>query len=411
MMDVTNFIDSELLYHLEYGKLYLFVSSDHQAQAYTHLLKSSLRHSINLGWLAKMEVVTVHVPEVNRLGMVIAARKVNAGNIGRYSVLACVIQSMHTLDDGLFTFYNRLTSVEEDRDGDNSTFTLIFPEIGLAAGESASSKFLSRENRDYNRERKFRNKRNLIMDCICAPEAGKCAENPTPIEDGNAEKFTLTDEYGVGKFKLTKEEDAQIEILREDVQENDYAQSLQQQRNHDLQLIQALIMDFIQKYHADPTELIATSLQGKYVVNTMPMLVVNRDRKIIFPEYNEMELKMSAASRTLYIWFLFHPEGCRLKELSNHRAEFIDIYEEVHPGSNYVEESVDALLKPDKLNQNLSRIKKMVRSIIINDDIAHNYFISRDDDGTYRLPIATHPHKIRLPKISQQVNESTSQQV
>lgn len=411
MMDVTNFIDSELLYHLEYGKLYLFVSSDHQAQAYTHLLKSSLRHSINLGWLAKMEVVTVHVPEVNRLGMVIAARKVNAGNIGRYSVLACVIQSMHMLDDGLFTFYNRLTSVEEDRDGDNSTFTLIFPEIGLAAGESASSKFLSRENRDYNRERKFRNKRNLIMDCICAPEAGKCAENPTPIEDGNAEKFTLTDEYGVGKFKLTKEEEAQIEILREDVQENDYAQSLQQQRNHDLQLIQALIMDFIQKYHADPTELIATSLQGKYVVNTMPMLVVNRDRKIIFPEYNEMELKMSAASRTLYIWFLFHPEGCRLKELSNHRAEFIDIYEEVHPGSNYVEESVDALLKPDKLNQNLSRIKKMVRSIIINDDIAHNYFISRDDDGTYRLPIATHPHKIRLPKISQQVNESTSQQV
>ena len=39
MMDVTNFIDPELLYHLEYGKLYLFVSSDHQAQAYNHLMK------------------------------------------------------------------------------------------------------------------------------------------------------------------------------------------------------------------------------------------------------------------------------------------------------------------------------------------------------------------------------------
>ena len=395
-MDVTNFIDSELLYHLEYGKLYLFVSSDHQAQAYTHLLKSSLRHSINLGWLAKMEVVTVHVPEVNRLGMVIAARKVNAGNIGRYSVLACVIQSMHTLDDGLFTFYNRLTSVEEDRDGDNSTFTLIFPEIGLAAGESASRKFLSIENRFYNRERKFSDAPNLFTHC-CNPKKENWVEEPTPIEDGNAEIFTLTDEVGVENAKLTKEDEAQIEILREDAQENDYAQSLQQQRNHDLQLIQALIMDYIQKYHADPTELIATSLQGKYVVNTMPMLVVNRDRKIIFPEYNEMELKMSAASRTLYIWFLLHPEGCRLKELSNHRADFIDIYEEVHPGSNYVEESVDALLKPDKLNQNLSRIKKMVRSIIINDDIAHNYFISRDDEGTYRLPIAIHPTKIHLP--------------
>lgn len=226
MMDVTNFIDSELLYHLEYGKLYLFVSSDHQAQAYSHLLKSSLRHSINLGWLAKMEVVTVHVPEVNRLGMVIAARKVNAGNIGRYSVLACVIQSMHTLDDGLFTFYNRLTSVEEDRDGDNSTFTLIFPEIGLAAGESASSKFLSIENRVYNRARKFRDERNLMMNCCFAPEAKKWAENPTPIEDDNAERFTLTDEDEVGDAKLTKEDEAQIEILREDAQENDYARRL-----------------------------------------------------------------------------------------------------------------------------------------------------------------------------------------
>lgn len=201
MMDVTNFIDPELLYHLEYGKLYLFVSSDHQAQAYNHLLKSSLRRSINLGWLAKMEVVTAHVPEVNRLGMVIAARKVNAGNIGRYSVLACVIQSMHTLDDGLFTFYNRLTSVEEDHDGDNSTFTLIFPEIGLAAGESASSKFLSIEHRVYKRERKFRDERNLMMNYCYAPKKGNWAEEPTPIEDGNAERFTLTDEDEVGEAK------------------------------------------------------------------------------------------------------------------------------------------------------------------------------------------------------------------
>lgn len=380
MMDVTNFIDSELLYHLEYGKLYLFVSSDHQAQAYTHLLKSSLRHSINLGWLSKMEVVTVHVPEVNRLGMVIAARKVNAGNIGRYSVLACVIQSMHTLDDGLFTFYNRLSSVKEDRDGDDSTFTLIFPEIGLAAGESASWKFLSSENYGEN----------MVAELPDEHQEFKLPMRQiTRVCPGCEQK---------GKdFEQTKADKAQIEILREDAQENDYAQKLQQQRNHDLQLIQALIMDFIQKYHADPTELIATSLQGKYVVNTMPMLVVNRDRKIIFPEYNEMELKMSAASRTLYIWFLLHPEGCRLKELSKHRADFIDIYEEVHPGSNYVEECVDALLKPDKLNQNLSRIKKMVRSIIINDDIAQHYFISRDDEGTYNLPIASHPTKIRLP--------------
>lgn len=269
-----------------------------------------------------------------------------------------MIQSMYTLDDGLFTFYNRLTSVEEDHDGDNSTFTLIFPEIGLAAGESASRKFLSPDNYRDSRVRGVTKERNLMMNCFCAPKKENWVEEPTPIEDGNAERFTLTDEDGVEEAKLTKEDEAQIEILREDAQENDYAQSLQQQRNHDLQLIQALIMDYIQKYHADPTELIATSLQGKYVVNTMPMLVVNRDRKIIFPEYNEMELKMSAASRTLYIWFLLHPEGCRLKELSKHRADFIDIYEEVHPGSNYVEECVDALLQPDKLNQNLSRIKK-----------------------------------------------------
>ncbi|UKI43252.1 MAG: hypothetical protein L6U16_09145 [Porphyromonadaceae bacterium] len=53
----------------------------------------------------------------------------------------------------------------------------------------------------------------------------------------------------------------------------------------------------------------------------------------------------------------------------------------------------------------------MVRSIIINDDIAHHYFISRDDEGTYSLPIATHPAKNPPPQNEStglRVNKSTS---
>ncbi|MDO4971799.1 MAG: hypothetical protein Q4E41_06875 [Bacteroidales bacterium] len=412
MMNVENFVDTDLLNRLEYGKLYVFINDAHKADAYKSILLSRVRNPEVAEWLSQTTIELVQVPRVNRLGMVIAARKFNAGNIGRYSVLACIIQDLSTLDDGLLTFLNRLTSVEEDAENEDSKFTLILPELGIASDFTSASSII-KENIYFSepspqfekKQKKGWWKRGLTKFLFHEADSELLASEDNAISDDYTDDTTFFQEDNADAEQTmsdrmpSQKENAQLEIVREAKEEDEYANNLQFQRDHDLQLIMALIMDFIQKYQADPTEMIATLLQGKYIVNTMPMLVVNRNRKIIFPEYNEMELKMSAASRTLYIWFLKHPEGCTLSELTEHRSELITIYEEVHPGCNYLEESVDAMLEKDKINQNLSRIKKMVRSIIINDDIASNYYISGKRNGVYRLPISAHPDKVRLPQV------------
>lgn len=436
MMNVENFVDTDLLNRLEYGKLYVFINDAHKADAYKSILLSRVRNPEVAEWLSQTTIELVQVPRVNRLGMVIAARKFNAGNIGRYSVLACIIQDLSTLDDGLLTFLNRLTSVEEDAENEDSKFTLILPELGIASNFTSANSMIykghyfdimseptaqfEQKHMEEKEQKEAWWKRGLPKflrrgepdgllisednDTDFASDDFDDADIDFSKENINAHINLFQEENADAELAMcermpSQKENAQLEIVREAKEEDEYADNLQFQRDHDLQLIMALIMDFIQKYQADPTEMIATLLQGKYIVNTMPMLVVNRDRKIIFPEYNEMELKMSAASRALYIWFLKHPEGCTLSELSNHRSELITIYEEVHPGCNYLEESVDAMLENDKINQNLSRIKKMVRSIIINDDIASNYYISGKRNGVYRLPISAHPEKVRLPQV------------
>lgn len=379
-MDENNIIDPQLFNHLDYGKLYMFVSSSHQAEAYGKLLREAAHKYACWENISGMQLVTVQVPEVSRLGMVIAARKINAGNIGRYAVLACVIKDTSALDDGLVTFSRQLVAVTDDPVGDDNngsdnSFSLLAPKPGVAEA--------------ILEVRRIRR--------MCVRRIEPIREAPQNNLSPEAPKgYSIADEEPDACVERPTE--AEIEIQRDDCREDDYAHDLEQQRDRDLRLIQALVFDFIQKYHADPAELIATTLQGKYIVNSMPMVVVNRDRKIVFPEYNEMELKMSAASRTLYIWFLHHPEGCKLSELKAHRSEITDIYLEVHPGCNYLEEAVDALLESTKLNQNLSRIKKMVRSIIINDDIARHYYISGTRGGIYSLPIAADATRVHLPQ-------------
>lgn len=381
-MDENNIIDRQLFNHLDYGKLYMFVSSSHQAEAYGKLLREAAHKYECWEKISGMQLVTMQVPEVSRLGMVIAARKINAGNIGRYAVQACVIKDVSALDDGLVTFSLQLMAVTDDPVGDDNnsgdnSFTLLVPKTGVAEAIL-----------EVQRRRR-----------MCVRRIDPIREAKAPLKDISPEaldNFSLVDEEPDACVERPSE--AEIEIQRADWQEDGYANDLKHQRDRDLQLIQALVFDFIQKYHTDPAELIATKLQGKYIVNSMPMVVVNRDRKIVFPEYNEMELKMSAASRTLYIWFLRHPEGCKLSELKAHRSEITGIYLEVHPGCNYLEEAVDALLEGSKLNQNLSRIKKMVRGIIINDDIARHYYISGTRGGIYSLPIAADATRVRIPQ-------------
>lgn len=188
-----------------------------------------------------------------------------------------------------------------------------------------------------------------------------------------------------------------------ELEEEKDLQSIEQQKEEALKAIQAQIIDYVTTYQADPSELIHTLLEGKIVIGKEKQqspLVVNNDLKIVLPHYNELEVKMPAMCRTIYILFLKHPEGIALRNISDHRAELEDIYSMVMPGRSEerTTEAIDNLIDPmnNTLNEYISKIKRCFKTCIIDDELANKYCITGKRGKPYS--IALDPALITLPR-------------
>ena len=179
--------------------------------------------------------------------------------------------------------------------------------------------------------------------------------------------------------------------------------TIEQEREKALLAIQAQILDFVTKYHADPSQLINTLLKGKIVVgqnNHLSPLVVNNDLKIVLPYYNEVEVKMPAMCRAIYILFLMHHEGIALRDVVDHRAELEDIYSMVMPGRSEekAREAIDNLVDPmsNTLNEYISKIKRCFKLCILDEELAASYIITGKRGEPYRIALT--PELITLPR-------------
>lgn len=108
-------------------------------------------------------------------------------------------------------------------------------------------------------------------------------------------------------------------------------------------------------------------------------LMITEDFRIILPEYNNMEIPMPTLSKTLYFFYLNHPEGVLFKELRDHKEELYEIYgmvslrEDVEKMKHSIEDIVDST--KNSVNEKCSRIRAAFISKF-NDNLAHNYYIT-----------------------------------
>ena len=120
----------------------------------------------------------------------------------------------------------------------------------------------------------------------------------------------------------------------------------------------------------------------------------------MLPNFNEVEVKMPAMCRAIYILFLKHTEGIALRDIGDYRAELEDIYSIVMPGRSEekAKEAIDNLLDPmsNTLNEYISKIKRCFKSCIIDDELASNYIITGKRNEPYR--IALDSSLISLPR-------------
>lgn len=112
-------------------------------------------------------------------------------------------------------------------------------------------------------------------------------------------------------------------------------------------------------------------------------LRVTRLFKIQLVDY-DLEIKMGPLPKTIFLFYLCHPEGVRFSYLQDHVKELMHIYERVSVNDDpqKMTESIAALTDPlnNSINEKCAAIKKAFL-LQVNDDVAKNYYVTGMQGG------------------------------
>lgn len=119
-------------------------------------------------------------------------------------------------------------------------------------------------------------------------------------------------------------------------------------------------------------------------------LVITEDLRIFLPQYNNIEIELSAQRKALFFLFLNHPEGIVLQHLEEYHNELLNYYKQTNNGvlTPKMEESVKKLEEygNNQLNVLITRIREAF-CLKFDERLARNYFISGERGQLYRIPL------------------------
>lgn len=363
----------EIKRNLKYGVIYIltrFRDSEYSLKLFK-LLKA----------LTGYHIEVIESPKVK--GTTLMVRRINVGNSGKDAVLKMSLNDVSLYD--IQRFADSATDVLSAEVGDKVLECEPPLNKSILALPYEGEKLCSAPAEP---------KREIV--------AEKAPDRYQLIEDASSKK-----KLRLGWPKLKKNKDKSIDsstLVKEEIIKEDFELlRIERQQQEALLAIQAQILDYVTTYHADPSELIQTLFQGKFVIsNTQKIspLLVNNDLKIVLPHYNEVEVKMPAMCRTIYILFLLHPEGIALRNISDYRNDLENIYSMVMPGRDeeLAQAAINNLLDPmsNTLNEYISKIKRCFKAHVINDSLASHYLISGKRGEPYKIALA--PELITLPQ-------------
>ena len=108
---------------------------------------------------------------------------------------------------------------------------------------------------------------------------------------------------------------------------------------------------------------------------------------LVSPDDTSIKVRLNPVERTLYAFFMAHPEGIDAKDLWSHYDELLSIYrsQSVEDESR-LEDAVDALCDDSRaaFHTNISRIKRKIVDAI-GETTGKYYTIYRHKDGLYRI--------------------------
>ena len=118
-------------------------------------------------------------------------------------------------------------------------------------------------------------------------------------------------------------------------------------------------------------------------------LRITRQYNILLVDYDK-EVKMGPLPKTIFLFFLRHPEGVMFSHLMDHREELLNIYSHVCKNDNpeKMHDSIDRLVNPfdNSINEKCAAVKKAFM-LLIADDLAANYYISGAQGEKKGIPL------------------------
>ena len=425
-----------LLQNLDYGHIYVIGNPKQTANLrwFASMIEPMIR-PLSLQW-----VETWHVDHT-----VIAARRFNVGNMGRYATVQLHLNrygrsDSYSLLAAVHTFSDCLSDVMDDGQGDVIINEREYsdrnePPHG-AWGASTSStplghvlekfevdsapqdhtrverphkfdriefqiekQYCRKEEAQRRRKEKEEQRRRQEEEKILEERRRDADESAVSSSDEDLMCYIEDDDSPV---LPTIAESSDVQTL--EVEEIRETREIESEYERDVRDLRARIVAFIAKYHQDPEQVMSVMLEGKVLLGPTPgRLLVNGDMKIVLPDYDEMEIKMPAMSRTLYILFMKHRvmglDGFELKNIDQYRDEMVNIYSLVKPGADddRVRRTVDNLCDPfsNSLNEAISRANGFIRKCIVDKNLQKQYLISGARGGKYSIGLS--PEMIALP--------------
>lgn len=425
-----------LLQNLDYGHIYVIGNPKQTTNLrwFASMIEPMIR-PLSLQW-----VETWHVDHT-----VIAARRFNVGNMGRYATVQLHLNrygrsDSYSLLAAVHTFSDCLSDVMDDGHGDVIINEREYsdrnePPHG-AWGASTSSTPLGhvlnkfevdsapQDHTRVERPHKFDRIEFQIEKQYCRKEEEQRRRKEKEEQRRRQEEEKLLEErqWDADESAVSSSDEDLMCYIEDDdslmlpttaessdvqdleVEEIRETREIESEYERDVRDLRARIVAFIAKYHQDPEQVMSVMLEGKVLLGPTPgRLLVNGDMKIVLPDYDEMEIKMPAMSRTLYILFMKHRlmglDGFELKNIDQYRDEMVNIYSLVKPGADddRVRRTVDNLCDPfsNSLNEAISRANGFIRKCIVDKNLQKQYLISGARGGKYSIGLA--PEMIALP--------------